>query len=140
MTSVEDTLLRETLMRHLLSAGIDIVPVMKIEGYLQENGAVNIRKMSSRDIQRFCAETGAASAVTGTITPEAGSRRGNSIEDGVTYNCVIKIYSSEGEPVRDAGFSIKCRGGLEGFVKEFSKKAAAVVKEQAVPAAEKSTD
>lgn len=116
-SDVQDRILRESVMRGILSAGMSIVPVMEIERVIQLEGT-DIRKVPSSTIPALTEKLGARFCVRGFF----GGR-----ESGYLYNLVVddvtagKKYSTDLPVMKGEPFQVYCPGLVKRIVQKVSE-------------------
>jgi hypothetical protein len=95
MTDIQDRILRETVMRELLSGSVQIVSVMDLERAIQLEG-IDIRKVSS-SVAALADQLGARFSIRGMIS-SSGSSYMLTVEDnaaGKRYETEIPLKAGE---------------------------------------------
>jgi hypothetical protein len=123
INDVQDTLLREAVMRHLHTVGYRIVPVMDIESLFHGGRKRQIRKLKREDIHGLCKELAAGSACCGSIVPDDG-KPDDKIHDGKSYICSLTLYRGDTNAFHDLTFTVTGDANLYRFYEILSKRIA----------------
>jgi len=92
MDDVQDTYLREALLRLLAQKGFSVVPVMDLETIQNENTAVSLRNMTTSQIMDYAEQFKAAFTIYGELAEEGKNAGSGGITPGRPYECTISIY------------------------------------------------
>ena len=122
INDIEDRLLRESVMRELLKKGFDIVPVMELEGEVQQNG-LDLRNVPSSVIKNLSLRFEADFCVSGSIEKQ-------------THNdlYLLKVYDLRDAKVYCSDIQIKKEMVFQDLCPLLSKKIADKTSEVAVSA------
>lgn len=91
LNDVQDRLLREALMRRLVSGGFRIVPVMEVESILQGERRGRVRSLTREEVRGLCRDLDAGYACYGWIDSAEG-RKDDSFAEGKRYRCSLVMY------------------------------------------------
>ena len=117
ITDVQDRILRESVMRGILSSGMSIVSVMDIERTIQLDG-IDIRKVPSSTVPALTERLGGRFSVRGSY----GGR-----ENGYRYTLVVediiagKRYSTDITVMKEEPFQVYCPGLVKRIVLKVSE-------------------
>lgn len=123
LNEVQDRLLREAIMRRLVSRGYRIVPVMEVESILQGDRRGRVRSLTRGEVRGLCQDLNAGYACYGSIEPEGG-RRDASFTRGRRYRCALEIYRRDRDAFEEVSVAFDGHDSLYHLVEELSERLA----------------
>ncbi len=91
LNDVQDRLLREALMRRLVSDGYRVVTVMEVESILQGERRGRVRSLTREEVRALCRDFDAGYACYGWIDSAEGGKD-DSFAEGKRYRCSLVTY------------------------------------------------
>ena len=112
LSEVQDRILRESIMRELLSAGMKIVPVMELEREIQLD-RVNVRSVPPSTIPALAERFGARLALRGAY---GGKNRAGVYTLIIEDEAAGKRYATDLDIARGESFQVYCPGLVKRIV------------------------
>jgi hypothetical protein len=120
LNDVQDRLLREALMRHLVLKGFRIVPVMDVESVLQGDRRERVRSLTRDEVRGLSRDLEAGYACYGWIESEEG-RQDDAFAEGKRYRCSLVMYRRDRDAFEEHSVSFAGRDSFYVLFEELSR-------------------
>ncbi|PKL35987.1 MAG: hypothetical protein CVV44_17345 [Spirochaetae bacterium HGW-Spirochaetae-1] len=127
MDDVQDTYLREALLRLLAQKGFSVVPVMDLEAIQNGETAIPLRSMTVSQIRECAVKYNAAYVIYGDLETDGRGDGSSEIREGRPYVCTTFIYCAGDNTTARLTYKIAGRENWYLFFQDLAAELASMI-------------